>query len=147
MQTALRAAAALIAFVALPLVASAAAKPFPALAGWDHTTPHQSTGRLTESYKKGDQLVTYLTDANLSYADQLAAVKKNIADNGIKPTMDTDLSCGGKHAHEVEMLLGITVYHQLLVDDSPGVTKVTYARAQGSSPANDALAALQGYCS
>ena len=149
MHTAFIRAAALTAFVALPLAASAASKPFPALAGWDHTTPQLATpapGRGYDTYKKDDQQVTVLSDTGLVYADIVGAVKKNVSDNGIKTSIDRDFTCGTKHAHEIEMILGSTVYRQLIVDDNPGVTKVTYMRTQGSTPAADALGALTSYC-
>ena len=42
--------------------------------------------------------------------------------------MDVDRKCDGRRAHEVEMPLGTSIVHQVIVDDAPGVTKLTYVR-------------------
>jgi hypothetical protein len=44
------------------------------------------------------------------------------------------------------MVLGSSVVHQLIVDDAPGVTKLTYMRPQGSPRAADAMSAIAAYC-
>lgn len=133
----LRAASALIAFAAvLPLAAVAAAKPFPGPSGWDHTVGATATAqvpRAQETWKKSDgALLTYLSDGGLSYDEITGMVRKNISDNGLKTAVDRDRQCDGRRAHEVEMTFGTTVVRQLNVDDAPGVTKLTYARPQGT---------------
>ncbi|MEA2689538.1 MAG: hypothetical protein QOD51_2145 [Candidatus Eremiobacteraeota bacterium] len=141
--------AALAAF--LPLAAFAAAKPFtgPA-AGWDHTVGVTATAqapRALETWKKSDgEQVTYLSDSALSYDDTMALVKKNITDNGFKATVDTDRKCDGRRAHELEMTFGTTVVHQVIVDDAPGLTKLTYTRPQGTPVAADVTSAITAYC-
>jgi hypothetical protein len=148
----LRAVPALAALIAaVPFAALAAPKPFtgPA-AGWDHNvaaTPSAQAPRALETWKKKDgEYVTYLADGGLSYDETLAAVKKNIGDNGVKTSVDTDRQCAGHRAHEFEMTLGSTIVHQLIVDDAPGLTKITYARPEGTPPAPDATTALTAYC-
>ena len=131
-------------------VASAAGKPFVGPDGWDHTVGMTATAQLPraqESWKKpdGEQLV-YLSDGGLSYDDITALVKKNIADNGIKTSVDRDRTCGGKRAHEVEMTFAPSIVHQIIVDDAPGVTKLTYSRPVGTAMATDAVAAITAYC-
>jgi len=146
-----RAAAALFVFLAVPLAASAAPKPFAGPAsGWDHTVGATATPqapRAQESWKKSDgEYITYLEDGGLSYDDTIAAVKKNVADNGWKLAVDTDRTCDGKRAHELEMTLGTTVVHQLVIDEAPGLTKITYARPQNHAVSGDVTTALNTYC-
>lgn len=147
----LRTAAALAALVAfLPVAALAAPKPFTGLTGWDHAvgaTATPQTPRAQETWKKSDgELVSYLSDATLSYDDMVAMVKKNMADNGFKATVDSDRKCDGRRAHEVEMTFGTTVVHQLIVDDTPGVTRLTYTRPQTTPAAADVTSAITAYC-
>jgi hypothetical protein len=148
----LRAASALAALiVAVPLAALAAPKPFSGPAsGWDHTvgaTPTAQTPRAQETWKKtGGELLTYLSDGGLSYDDAIGMVKKNIADNGLKPSIDTDRKCDGRRAHELEMTFGTTVVHQIIIDDAPGLTKLTYTRPQGTPVGADVTSAFNAYC-
>jgi hypothetical protein len=148
----LRAATALFALAALlPVAASAATKPFTGPpSGWDHAvlaTPTPQTPRAQETWKKSDgELITYLADGGLTYDDSVAMIQKNISDNGLKPSVNRDRTCGGRRAHEVEMNFGPTTVHQVIVDDAPGVTKVTYTRGQGTPASPDATAALTSYC-
>ena len=134
----------------LPLAALAATKPFPGPNGWDHSVGATATAaepRAYETWKKSDgEQLTYLSDAGLSYDDTLALIKKNVTDNGFKASVDADRKCDGRRAHEVELTLGTTVVHQIVVDDAPGVTKVTYARPQGTPAGADATGALTAYC-
>jgi hypothetical protein len=146
-----RAASALIALAAfIPLAATAAPKSFAGVSGWDHavvTAPTPQVPRAQETWKKSDgELITYLSDGGLSYDDIVGMVKKNITDNNLKPAMDRDRQCDGRRAHEVEMTFGTTVVHQVIVDDNPGVTKLTYTRSQGTPIGADVTSALTAYC-
>jgi hypothetical protein len=152
MRTALiRPAIALIALVAcLPLAAAAAGRPFTGPVGWDHTVgmaPTPQNPRASETWRKSDgELITYMSDDGLSYDDSLGMIRKNIADNGFKPNLDKDRTCGGRRAHELEMTFGTTVVHQVLVDDAPGLTKLTYTRPQGMPMSADVTTAIAAYC-
>jgi hypothetical protein len=145
------AATAFVASIVLITFSSAlAAKPFVGPDGWDHSvgmTPTAQLPRAQETWKKadGEQLV-YLSDGGMSYDDITALVKKNIADNAIKTAVDRDRTCQGKRAHEVEMTFAPTIVHQIIIDDAPGVTKLTYTRPVGTSPGTDASAAITAYC-
>ena len=146
-----RTAAALAALAAiLPFAAMAAAKPFVGPSGWDHVVGATATPQLPraqETWKKSDgELLVYLSDGGLAYDDILGLVKKNISDNSIKTAVDKDRTCQGRRAHEVEMTFSPTVVHQLIVDDSPGVTKLTYTRPEGMKPSDDANAAITAFC-
>ena len=147
----LRASSALIALaVFVPIAALAAPKPFVGLSGWDHTvgiTPTAQVARAQETWKKSDgQVLTYLEDGGLAYDDIVAMVKKNISDNAIKAAIDKDRTCDGRRAREVEMTFGPTVVRQVIVDDAPGVTKLTYFRTQGMQAAADVTGAITAYC-
>jgi hypothetical protein len=147
----LRTATALVAFAAfLPFAALAAPKPFVGPTGWDHTVvavAAQSAPRAQETWKKSDgQQLIYLTDGGLAYDDIVAMVKKNITDNTIKTAVDKDRNCDGHRAHEVEMTFSPTVVHQVIIDNAPGVTKLTYTRPDGMAMTADATAAIAAYC-
>jgi hypothetical protein len=145
-------ATALFACVALmPIAAWAAPKPFSGPpSGWDHTvvsSPTPQQPRAQETWKKSDgEQITYLSDGGLAYDDIVGMVHKNISDNGLRPAVDRDRTCEGHRAHEVEMTFGTTIVHQVIVDDAPGVTKVTYTRGQGTSAGADVTAAISAYC-
>ena len=71
----------------LPWAADAAAKPFAGPpGGWDHTvgaTPTAEMPRAQETWRKSDgELISYLSDAALSYDDMIAMVKKMAAGAG-----------------------------------------------------------------
>lgn len=147
----LRAVPALLALAALlPLAAAAATKPFTGPPGWDHTValaPTPQSPRASDTWRKSDgQLVTYMADAALAYDDTVGMVKKNIADNGFKTAIDKDRTCEGRRAHELEMTFGTSVVHQVIVDDAPGVTKLTYTRNQGVPMDADVTSAIAAYC-
>jgi hypothetical protein len=151
MPTALiRTAGALVAVLALPLAAAGAGRPFTGPAGWDHTVGMTATAQLPrtqETWKKSDgELFTYLSDEALSYDDTLGMVRKNVADNGFKPSVDKDRTCGGRRAHEIEMTFGNTIVHQIIIDDAPGVTRLTYTHPQGTPASADAITTIAAYC-
>ena len=150
MLTPLRATALIALAALLPLAAVAATKPFTGPTGWEHTAVVVATPqspRATDTWRKSDgQLVTYMSDAAVSYDDIVGMVKKNIADNGFKPSLDKDRTCEGRRAHELEMTFGTSVVHQVIVDDAPGVTKLTYTRTQGVPMDADVTSAIAAYC-
>ena len=151
MTTAIIRSSAILALVAaLPIAAIAQAKPFTGPSGWDHTVGATATAqspRAQETWKKTDaEFVTYLADGGLSYDDMVGLVKKNISENGLKASVDTDRKCDGRRAHEVEMTFGTAVVRQIIVDDVPGVTKVTYTRPTGSAITPGVTNAINAYC-
>ena len=94
--------AALIFAAFAPTAVSAALKPFTGPAGWDHTVAATATPALPrsqEAWKKsdGEQLI-YLADAGLAFDDMVTQVKKNVADNNMKPSLAKDRTCAG-HAN------------------------------------------------
>ncbi|GAC1581173.1 MAG: hypothetical protein NVS3B7_16140 [Candidatus Elarobacter sp.] len=146
-----RTAAALVAFAAfLPVAAAAASKPFTGPAGWEHTVgtmPTSELPRAQETWKKSDgELLTYLADGGLAYDEIVGMVKKNIAANALKTAVDKDRTCDGRRAHEVEMTFGTTLVHQVIVDDAPGVTKLTYTRSSGTPSGADVTSSVSAYC-
>jgi hypothetical protein len=144
-------AATLIAIAVLvPLSAAAVTKPFAGPSGWDHVvaaTATPQTPRAQEVWRKGDgETLVYLEDAGLGYDDVIAMIKKNITDNALRPSVDKDRTCDARRAHEIEETFGSTVVHQIVVDDAPGVTKLTYTHPQGSSVSPEVAATLAAYC-
>ena len=134
MRTVAARTATLIAAVglSLPIAAAAAGKPFAGPAGWDHVvamTASAQSPRTQESWKKSDgELITFMSD------------------DGFKPSVDKDRTCDGRRAHEVEMTFGTTVVHQIVIDDAPGLTKLTYTHPQGVGPSPDATSTIAAYC-
>ena len=139
--------AALIFAAFAPTAVSAALKPFTGPAGWDHTVAATATPALPrsqEAWKKsdGEQLI-YLADAGLAFDDMVTQVKKNVADNNMKPSLAKDRTCAGQRAYEIELPIGASIIHQIIVDQAPGVTKL---RPQGSAPSPVVVSALEAYC-
>ena len=142
--------AALIFAAFAPTAVNAALKPFTGPAGWDHTVAATATPALPrsqEAWKKsdGEQLI-YLADAGLAFDDMVSQVKKNVADNNMKPSLAKDRTCAGQRAYEIELPIGASIIHQIIVDESPGVTKLTYLRPQGAPPSPVVMSALEAYC-
>ena len=147
--TSVRVAALIFAALA-PTAVSAALKPFTGPAGWDHTVAATATPALPrsqEAWKKsdGEQLI-YLADAGLAFDDMVSQVKKNVADNNMKPSLAKDRTCAGQRAYELELPIGASIIHQIIVDQAPGVTKLTYLRPQGAPPSPVVMSALEAYC-
>ena len=142
--------AALIFAAFAPTAVSAALKPFTGPAGWDHTVAATATPALPrsqEAWKKsdGEQLI-YLADAGLAFDEMVTQVKKNVADNNMKPSLAKDRTCAGQRAYELELPIGASIIHQIIVDQAPGVTKLTYLRPQGAPPSPVVMSALEAYC-
>jgi hypothetical protein len=144
-------AASLAAIAALiPLSAAAITKPFTGPNGWDHVVAASATPqtpRAQEIWRKGDgETLVYLEDGELGYDDVVAMIHKNITENGIHAAVDKDRTCDARRAHEVEMTFGTVVVHQIVVDDAPGVTKLTYTHPQGAAISPEAISTLTAYC-
>jgi hypothetical protein len=142
--------AALIFAAFAPTAVNAALKPFTGPAGWDHTVAATATPALPrsqEAWKKsdGEQLI-YLADAGLAFDDMVSQVKKNVADNNMKPSLAKDRTCAGQRAYEIELPIGASIIHQIIVDDAPGVTKLTYLRPQGAPLSPVVVSAFAAYC-
>jgi hypothetical protein len=147
--TSVRVAALIFAALA-PTAVSAALKPFTGPAGWDHTVAATATPALPrsqEAWKKsdGEQLI-YLADAGLAFDEMVTQVKKNVADNNMKPSLAKDRTCAGQRAYEIELPIGASIIHQIIVDDAPGVTKLTYLRPQGAPLSPVVVSAFAAYC-
>jgi hypothetical protein len=137
-------------------VAFAAAEgTFAGIPGWSHiAAPTPDPARRFEQWRLvgGDpaQTVTYIADTTTSYTDALAMIKKNFADNGIKPKVDKDTPCQGRTGHEVEFLIGPEgrgiITNRLLVPDGTGVVTITYVRGQTDSYDDDVKKAVTTYC-
>jgi hypothetical protein len=133
--------------LAVPLAASAAMKPFTGPAGWDHTVETNSPTSVLEIWRKGTtQSIAYLYNSAIVFDDNVATIKKNVADNSMKTTVDKTSTCAGKRAYTVGISMGPTYIEQLVIDEAPGVTKLTYSRPQSDSTPPEVTAALAAYC-
>jgi len=139
-------------------VAFAAAEgAFTGPSGWSHVAaPTPDPARKFEQWRLAGapndpaQTVTYIADTTTSYADALAMIKKNFADNNIKPKLDKDTTCQGRQGHEVEFLVGPegkgVITNRLLVPDGSGVVSITYVRGQTDNYDDDVKKAVTSYC-
>lgn len=134
--------------------ASAAAVPFPGPDGWSRVAVPTSadTSRDFEQWHiAGDiSTVTFIRDGSGVYADALATILKNFADNNIKPSTNKDMPCQGKTAHVVEFATGPdgkkVVINRMLVPDGAGLVTITYARAQDSDFDKDVKKSETTFC-
>ncbi|GAC1299442.1 MAG: hypothetical protein NVSMB19_03640 [Vulcanimicrobiaceae bacterium] len=146
------ASAALCAAVVAP--AGAAGVTFPSPEGWSHVAvppPTDPTRTFDQWHIAGDiATVTYIRDGTAAYADSLATILKNFADNNIKPSTNKDVPCQGKTAHVVEFATGPdgkkVVINRMLVPDGTGVVTITYARSDGSAFDNDVKKSETTFC-
>jgi hypothetical protein len=134
--------------------AASAAVTFVGPEGWSHSGQPSADGKTQfDQWKLGGdppQTVTVIQDQNTSYADSLAAVKKNFADNHIRAGIDKDATCMGRPSHDVEYTVGpenhqITV-NRWIVPDGNGVVTITYARGSKDDPDKDVEKALKNFC-
>jgi hypothetical protein len=135
--------------------AASAAVTFVGPEGWRHveqTTPSDGVHKVDQWKLAGDtpQSVTVFQDSSTSFADSLAAVKKNFADNHIRPAVDKDQPCMGRPSHVVEYSVGPDghqiIVNRLIVPDGAGVVTITYARGQGDDFDSDVRKALTTFC-
>jgi hypothetical protein len=123
-------------------------------AGWSHNPPPTAVDparTIEEWHIAGDiATVTYIKDTTTSYDDAMAAIKKNIATNGIKMSADKDVPCHGATGHVVEFAFGPdghrVITNRLLVPAGSGVDTITYARSDGSTFDSDVKKAETEYC-
>jgi hypothetical protein len=136
---------------------AAAAGTFTGPTGWSHIgSPAPDPARTFEQWRLAGppdepaQTVTFIADTTVSYADALAMIKKNFADNNIKPKVDTDATCQGRQGHVVEFLIGpegkAVITNRLLVPDGAGVVTITYVRGQTDNYDDDVKKAVTAYC-
>lgn len=134
--------------------AASAAVTFVGPDGWSHTGAPSSDGtHKFDQWKLGGdppQTVTVIQDSGTTYADSLAAVKKNFAENHIRPGIDKDQTCLGRPSHDVEYTVGPEghqiVVNRLIVPDGTGVVTVTYARGEKDDPDKDVQTAMKNFC-
>jgi len=85
-----------------------------------------------------------------SYDDSLALIHTNFSTNKIKPSIDKDIPCQGKTAHEVEFAIGPDghkiVINRILVPTSDGVATITYSRADGTAFDSDVQKSETAFC-
>ncbi|MGH7727220.1 MAG: hypothetical protein ACREM2_00290 [Vulcanimicrobiaceae bacterium] len=132
-----------ITIAALLLVAFCGLRPtlaqdvaFAGPSGWSQA-PAISAGpqhTIAQWHLAGDvQSVTFIKDETTTYADALAAVERNFAQNHIKPAIDKDIPCQGQTAHVVEFTFGPSGHgittNRIIVPDGSGVVTITYARS------------------
>jgi len=93
--------------------------------------------------------LTY-SKSTASYDDSLALIHANFSTNKIKPSVDKDISCQGKTAHEIEFAIGPdghkVVINRILVPTSDGVATITYSRADGTAFDSDVQKSETAFC-
>jgi hypothetical protein len=93
--------------------------------------------------------LTYLKSP-ASYDDSLALIHTNFSTNKIKPSVDKDIPCQGKTAHEVEFAIGPDghkiVINRILVPAADGVATITYSRADGTAFDSDVQKSETAFC-
>jgi hypothetical protein len=146
------------AVILAPSGAVAAGASFSGPSGWSHVAqPATDPTRKLDQWKLGGdatdagQTVTYISDTSASYDDALGLIKKNFADNHIKPTVDADKTCQGKQGHVVEFMFGPAgkevIINRLLVPEGTGLVTITYSRAKDYGFDDDVKKAIDTFCS
>lgn len=138
----------------LAATANASGVAFPAPDGWSHVTVPTSTDttrQFDQWHVAGDvSTVTFIRDSSAVYADALATILKNFADNNIKPSTNKDLPCQGKTAHVVEFATGPDgkkiVINRMLVPETAGLVTITYARSDGADYDKDVKKSVATFC-
>jgi hypothetical protein len=147
-----------LALAASTATAAAADVAFVGPSGWSHMgqqSPDQT--RKFDQWKLGGggndpaQTVTFISDTTSSYADALALIKKNFADNHIKASADADTTCHGKQGHVIEFSSGpegkeIVIKRILIPQDPSGLITITYARAKDDPYDDDVKKSIETFC-
>jgi hypothetical protein len=133
--------------------ADAPLKPPP---GWTHvenapsTDPQRSFDTWKQSSSAASQTLTLIHDGASSYADSVARVRQNFADNHIKATVDDDRQCRGKSGHIFEFASGPDGHHfivqRTIVPDGAGIVSVTYVRQESQPALDEVKAAIGSFC-
>jgi hypothetical protein len=134
--------------IAVAPVAAAATKPFTGPAGWDHTVESNTPASVLEIWKKegSKQSIAYLFNSAIVFDENVANIKKNIADNSMKMTLEKTGTCAGKRSYTVGISFGPSYIQQLIIDEAPGVSKITYSRPDADSTPDEVTAAITAYC-
>jgi hypothetical protein len=122
--------------------------------GWSRVeVPSPSATRtIVQWHIAGDTStsVTYIKDATGVYEDTIALIEKNFSDNGIKPGTNKDTTCAGSRAHVVEFTAGPdgskTIINRVVIAGSPGITTITYTRADGNAFDAEVKKAETSFC-
>jgi hypothetical protein len=147
--------AAAVAFEVVGVPAFAAELPaFDGPSDWSHSGPTvaaDGSRTVNQWHLAGDvQSITYISDANTSYADALATIEQNFAAQHIKPAIDQDTACSGKAGHVVEFTTGPdghrVAINRILVPHGAGVITLTYTRAEGAPFDDEVKKAETAYC-
>jgi len=123
-------------------------------AGWspvDSSTQTDPNRKIDQWHIAGDVAsVTFIKDSLTAYADALALIKTNFANNKIKPAQDKDFPCQGKTGHVVEFTTGPDghqiVINRILVPDGTGVDTITYVRSDGNPFDSDVKKSETDFC-
>jgi hypothetical protein len=146
MKTVQRAASFLTLALLIPGIAVAATKPFAGPAGWEQSATAGTAPKIQQSWKSNGQQINFIYDGELKYADVISMIKTNISANNIPTSMNLERTCDGKAAYEVAMVFGKSYIRQVVIDESPGVAKITYVRPDDAQTPGDVTGALSGYC-
>ncbi len=96
--------------------------------GWSHVDMPAASDPsrfVAQWHIAGDiATVTYMKDATTPFADALANIHK-------------DVPCRGTSAH---------VINRILVSSGPGVSMITYVRADGTKPDGDVTTSVTAFC-
>ena len=124
--------------------------------GWTHVDnagtpdPARTFDTWKQSSSPGSQTITVIKDTTGSYADAVARVKKNFSDNGIKPSVDTDLTCQGQASHVFEFATGPDghqfVVSRTIVPLTAGVITVTYVRSETQVFNEEVKTSITAFC-
>ncbi len=122
--------------------------------GWSHVDmpPAPDASRVVSQWHIAGDIatVTYMKDTTTPFADALANIHKNFSDHAIKPSIDKDVPCRGTAAHVIEFATGPdgkkVVINRMLVPTGPGVSTITYVRADGTKPDGDVTTSVAAFC-
>lgn len=145
--------------IALTAAATSVAVANPGLvppSGWTHVDntgtpdPTRTFDTWKQSSSPGSQTITVIKDTTTTYTDAVARVKKNFSDNGIKPSVDSDLTCQGQASHVFEFATGPDghqfVVNRTIVPITSGVITVTYVRSETQIFNDDVKSSITAFC-
>jgi len=140
--------------LAAPALGAGTDLAFSGPAGWSHVTQTASDpSRQFQQWRFAadpPEILTVMKDTTTNFADAIATMKKNIADNGFKVTLDSNQTCQGRPSHITEFAFGpqghTTIINRLIVPQDDGIVTVTYTRGEGFNYDDDVKKAVAAYC-
>lgn len=130
----------------VPAAAGAAVKPFAGPAGWQLSETRGLGSNVQQAWKSSGQSLNFIYDDGLRFDDVIGSIETTASSNRVRRSISLHINCDGRPAYEVAMNFGTSYVRQLVVDEGPGVAKLTYVRPGNLVTPDEVVGAFAEYC-